>query len=188
MIMGPQAQAAELYAGLFGSVHLDGWLQHGDAARFAQFTANYPAGTYIKLSGPGGQMDEMLEIGDLIQRRGFSTAVTARASCVSACAILFFSGHHAVIQRNSALCFHTPYDGRNGQAISGELLEFLADEIKKWGLTQQQAMTLILSGPPTEVTCATETWAINLGFRYSIVPSFGTAWRSCTTKFCLAIP
>jgi hypothetical protein len=188
MVLCSQAQAAEIYAGSLGSVGLDGSIQVGDATRFASFTARYPAGTFISLGGPGGIIGEILAIGDIIQKRGFSTVITNRRDCNSACAILFFSGHHAVIQRNSAICFHTPYDKDTGRGINNDQANELADEIVKWGLTKRQALAILGAAPPNGIHCATELWASYLGFQYSIVFSFGTMWRSCSAKFCLAAP
>jgi hypothetical protein len=130
----------------------------------------------------------MLEIGEIIQRRGFSTVVTRRAGCVSACAILFFSGHHVVIQRDSGLCFHLPYDATTGRKINDQEANVIADEIVHWGVTKRQALAVLGSAPPNGIHCATEAWASYLGLRYGVVPSFGTMWRSCASKFCLALP
>jgi hypothetical protein len=188
MIVSAQAQAADIYAGTFGSVRIQGDIVPGDAEKFERFTANYPTGTYITLMSHGGDMREAVLIGFTIHERGFDTVVTARADCLSACAIMFFSGHHAVVQRNSALCFHMPYSMITGQAMNYQQTEALTEVLMEWGITRQQALAVIGAAPPNGLRCATEAWATYLGFRYGIVPSFGTMWRSCAAKFCLAIP
>ena len=82
------------------SICLSGMIQQGDAAQFAAVAKNYPAGTYVWLDGPGGYMGDTLDIGDIIHRRGFSTVVSRdNGFCASACAVLFLSGYHAIIQR-----------------------------------------------------------------------------------------
>jgi hypothetical protein len=189
MLFCVEASAAEIYAGSFGSVHLDGFIQEGDAEKFSRFTSGYPAGTFIRLSGPGGLMGEALTIGATINYRGLSTVVSRNTGiCGSACAIVFFSGRHAVIQGNSSLCFHTPYDRNSRRQISDSEMSQLADEIVKWGLTKKQALAILGAAPPNGMRCATEAWANILGLQYSTVISFGTMWRSCSTKFCLALP
>jgi hypothetical protein len=187
-IFTAQAQAAEIYVGPFGHLYFDGPILEGDAKKFSTFTAKYPAGTYVFLAGPGGALGEMLEIGNIIQKRGFSTAVSRTGDCASACAILFFSGHHAVIQRDSAICFHMPFYAQNRQPISGQEVDELANEIIKWGLTKSQALAVLGAAPPNGSRCATERWAQILGFRYGVVPSAFGMWRSCSSKFCLALP
>ena len=46
--------------------------QQGDAERFAAVAKNYPTGTFVSLNGPRGYIIEALDIGDIIQKRGFS--------------------------------------------------------------------------------------------------------------------
>jgi hypothetical protein len=95
-------------------------IQQGDAAQFAAVARNYPSGTYVWLSGPGGDVDEALDIGDIIKKRGFSIVVSRNNGyCNSSCALLFLSGYHAVIQRDSDIGFHQPYH-RDHHPISWE--------------------------------------------------------------------
>jgi membrane-bound ClpP family serine protease len=183
-----QTQAAEIHVGPFGHLYFEGPIFEGDAKKFDTFTAKHPAGTYVFLDGPGGAIGEMLEIGNIIQKRRFSTAVSHTGTCASACAILFFSGHHAVIQRNSAICFHMPSYAQSKQPISSQEVDELANEIVKWGLTKSQALAVLGAAPPSGIRCATERWAQILGFQYSVVSSAFGMWRSCSTKFCLALP
>jgi hypothetical protein len=49
------------------------------------------------------------------------------------------------------------------------------------------AAGLINAAPPESARCATEWWAIRLGFRPQIVPT-PFAMRSCQSKFCLTMP
>ena len=126
------AMAADFYRTDSG-VWIDGEIVRGDADHFASFTAQYPAGTYIVLASPGGNMGEMFLIGDTIQTRGFNTMVSRRAACGSACAFLFFSGHHAVVQQDSKLCFHMPYDMRTGAPMTAEQINAFTDAMSGWG-------------------------------------------------------
>jgi hypothetical protein len=170
-------------------VRLDGWIVGGDDAKFAQTTKGYPAGTYVSLSGHGGNLGVALDIGDIIQERGFSTLQVGRnGPCESACALLMFSGRHVVVENNSFLCFHMPYRPSAKQPISWYEILLLADRLGRWGLTKKQAVAIIGAAPPSGVRCATKQWAQELGFQYSIVSSLFLLWRSCATRFCLAVP
>jgi hypothetical protein len=188
MIFCGEARAAEIYVGPFGHLYFDGPIVEGDAKKFSAFTIKYPRGTYVFLGGPGGFLGEMLEIGNIIQKRGFSTAISRASGCASACAILFFSGHHAVIERNSAICFHMPYNADTKQPMSAQEVDEFANEIIKWGITKRQALAVLGAAPPSGMRCASEQWARALEFQYSVVPSALGMWRSCSTKFCLALP
>jgi hypothetical protein len=62
------AQAADIWINSYGTVRLDGWIVGGDDAKFAQTTKGYPPGTYVSLSGHGGNLGVALDIGDIISR------------------------------------------------------------------------------------------------------------------------
>jgi hypothetical protein len=188
VFISQSAQAANISLNAFGTVRLWGQIVRGEAAKFETFTAGLPPGTYISLGRPGGLIAEALDIGDIIQKRGFSTVVSNRMDCLSACAILFFSGHHAVIQRNSNICFHMGIDSNTGRTVDTGQINIIAEGMMAWGRTRRQALTLLYAAPSDSAYCATEAWASSLGFRYSMVPSLFTSWRSCSTKFCLAVP
>jgi hypothetical protein len=151
--------------GCYGrEICLSGTIQDGDANRFAAITRSYPAGTFVYLSGPGGLIGETLDIGDIIQKRGFSTAVSRNNRyCASACALLFLSGHHAIIQRDSLLVFH---EGilPTGEAPTPEDYAYIADRIVAWGgVTKRQAWALLHAAPNETGAPGTEEWAL-LGY------------------------
>jgi hypothetical protein len=181
------SQAAYIYP-CDGDICLDGQITEGDAARFAAATRGYGAGTFVKLGGPGGLAIEALDIGDIIHRRGFNTAVTYQFDyCASACAILFFSGYHNVIRRNSSLIFHQVYDSRTGPDQIA--IDYLADRVVAWGnVTKWQIMTLLNSAGPDGGAPGTEEWARRLRFQFGYVPNLFGMWRSCAIKFCVALP
>jgi hypothetical protein len=130
-----------------------------------------------------------LAIGNIIQKRGYSTIQAGKnGPCGSACALLIFSGHHVVVENNALLCFHLGYDQQTGQPMSWDDVLALAEELERWGLTKRQAIAIIGAAPPNGMRCATKEWAQQLGFQYSFVSSLFLLWRSCATKFCLAAP
>jgi hypothetical protein len=183
------AQAADIWVNTYGTVRLDGWIVEGDDVKFAQVTKGYPPGTYVSLSGGGGNLGVALDIGNVIQKRGFSTLQAGRnGPCASACALLMFSGQHVVVENNSLLCFHMPYHPSTKEPISRDEALLLADDLGHWGLTQKQALAIIGAAPPSGIRCATKQWAQELGFQYSVVSSLFMLWRSCATRFCLAVP
>ena len=167
---------------------LSGIIQHGDAVRFAAVAKNYPTGTFVWLNGPGGYIIEALDIGDINQKRGFSTAVSINNGyCGSACALLFLSGRHAIVQRNSLLLFHEGRDATTGRT-DPDANNCFADRISSWGVTKAQALALLNAAPPEVSRPGTEAWARSLGFQFAMVPNFLWMWRSCQAKFCVAAP
>ena len=138
------------------------------------------------MDGPGGYIIEGLDIGDIIQRRGFSTAVSRNNGYgASACALLFLSGRHAVIERDSLLLFHEGRDATTG-GTDPDAMNYFADSISSWGVTRGQAWALLTAAPPEGYRPGTEAWARSLGFQFQIVPNFLWMWRSCPVKFCVA--
>jgi hypothetical protein len=183
------ANAASIGACHRADLCISGMIDTGDAVRFAAVAKRYPAGTVVWLDGPGGRIVVALDIGDIIQRHGFSTAVSINNGyCASACAVLFLSGTHAIIERNSLLLFHQGYDPETGQAIDAESTAAIADHIAAWGVTKRQSLALLNAAPPSGMRPGTEAWARWLGFQYVIIPSYFGAWRSCSSKFCVAVP
>ena len=99
--------------------------------------------------------------------------------CFSACPLIWFSGRHAIVQRNSYLGFHAA----NNREGSLEMAQYLSE----LGLTQRQ-ISYMLRTPQPEIQLATELDALALGFRPQVVPSLFGAWRNCQAKYCLAVP
>jgi hypothetical protein len=56
------SMAASIGPCLSRSICLSNEIQRGDAAQFAAVARNYPSGTYVWLSGPGGDVREALDI------------------------------------------------------------------------------------------------------------------------------
>jgi len=166
---------------------INGIIGEGAAARFERLTRNYPPGTIVWLSGPGGRVGEMLDIGDLIQRRGFTTAVSQLTRyCASACALLFLSGNHAIIERDSLLIFH---EGKHddGSELSSEEYAYLVDRMAPWGIERWQAEALLHAAPNVGGRPGTEAWARALGFDFHYIYKAFGLWRNCAYKFCVAI-
>jgi hypothetical protein len=185
------AQAANIYVTtrFWGgaNIHITGFVNVGDEKRFARIASQYPVGTIVELDSQGGNLGAAIDIADIISARGFDTMLTADAEmCGSACAYIWLSGRHAVVQRNALLCFHQAYDPATMET-SPEVNEFVARHIQTYGLNRRQAWALANAAPPDNARCATEWWAAQLGFDPQIVPT-PYAMRFCQSKFCLAKP
>jgi hypothetical protein len=167
-------------------IHIDGDINLNDEQRFARIASQYPSGTVVEPDSLGGIVGPALGISDLIWKRGFDTMLMSYDVCASACTLIWLSGRHSVIQRNTPLCFHQAYNSQNGET-SSEANEYIAAHLQAYGLTAHQARALINAAPPESARCATEWWAIRLGFRPQIVPT-PFAMRSCQSKFCLTMP
>jgi hypothetical protein len=110
---------------------ISGDIVPGDAKILRDVSSHYDNGTIVFLNSRGGNVDEMLDMGDIISRRYFTTAVNNRGMCASACAVLFFSGYHAVIERNALLIWHAA--SINGKAVDDNANDYIAKRVIKWG-------------------------------------------------------
>ncbi len=124
-----------------------------------------------------------IRIGRMVRAKGFDTRITIYGGCASACTLIWLSGRHAIVQRNSLLGFHAA--SLNGQ-YSPEGTAIVADYLREIGMTAGQ-IDYMTSAAPSDVQWATEGDALALGFRVQVVPSLG-GWNSCNWRFCLAIP
>jgi hypothetical protein len=156
------AYAANFYVTqrLLGGViiHIDGLINLDDEKRFARIASRFPpATTIVEPNSPGGNVFAALNISDMIWERSFDTMLMNYDMCNSACTWIWLSGRHALIRRNTQMCFHQPFDIRNGAAIP-EAAEIIAGRLQTYGLTAYQARALVNAAPPESARCATESW------------------------------
>lgn len=81
----------------------------------------------VWLSGPGGDLDEALELGKLILDLGFVTNVDEDVECASACALVWLGGASLYMHKDAKIGFHQAYvdDGESsiaGNAVVGHYL------------------------------------------------------------------
>jgi hypothetical protein len=188
------AGAAEFYvsARRFGGtiIHIDGPIYLGDEKKFAAYTQYDPESTVVQLNSLGGNVVASLEIGRMIWARGYTTWLNNQSVCASACAFIWFSGRHAIVQRYSTLVFHEPYDPETGKPSPVELDNYILAYLQSVGLTAKQARAILYAAPPGPDSgrYATEGWARQLGFEPQIVTSILGGNRACQAKFCLSVP
>jgi hypothetical protein len=82
-----------------------------DTTLFAVLAA-YQKNAVVFLEGPGGKLITALQIGLIINQRGFSTAVADGDKCVSSCALIWLGGKERLMGNNSYLGFHAASDSR----------------------------------------------------------------------------
>jgi len=56
MLFAGAASAAEIYINRSGLIRIDGTMVQGDVEKFERVSRGYPPGTYVSLSGPGGNI------------------------------------------------------------------------------------------------------------------------------------
>ena len=85
-------------------IRLAGEYGDGVADDFEQALRVHADATTVELEGPGGLIDQGMQIAQLIESRKLATVVTE--SCESACTIAFAGGHQRTLARGGRLGFH----------------------------------------------------------------------------------
>lgn len=162
------------------AIWITGNIEAGDEQKFAAVAATHQA-SVVRLGSPGGNVEVAIAIGRMVRKLGLDTVVIRRSiGCLSACPLIWLSGRHAIVERNSYLGFHAA-NRPEGTAIMARYLAEL-------GLSQQQINYMLRTSQP-DIQLATEADAVALGFRPQVVSSWFGAWRSsCQAKYCLAVP
>lgn len=79
-------------------------------AQFKEFTKDLPAGTWIMLTSPGGNLMNGMQMGAHIREKRFNTTLGSTdhspADCLSACAYAFLGGLTRSLPANSRLGLH----------------------------------------------------------------------------------
>jgi membrane-bound ClpP family serine protease len=94
-------------------IHIDGDIISGDEETFSALKISDPDKTLVWVSGAGGSLVVAFRIGKQIKELGLTTVVNTGGGCASSCAMIWMAGRHAIIERNSELVFHAPYDARS---------------------------------------------------------------------------
>ena len=85
-----------------------GEIMEGDELRFSEISAPFKNAAVL-LESPGGNLFAGLEIGKIIQARGYNTGVAPEMACASACALAWLAGSTRYMAPNSLIGFHAAY-------------------------------------------------------------------------------
>ena len=119
------------------TVLLEGAIEAGDAARFAQYLEGRGAlPAQIALHSPGGSVSDALEIGRMLRDGGVDTVMQAGAACFSACPYILAAGVARRVSRSALVGVHQHYFGESTllpafvavesiQHGQGEVLDYL---------------------------------------------------------------
>jgi hypothetical protein len=103
-------QALAITLGTGGVLKLEGTIDPGAAGRFAEeVAARGEYVTTVAFDSPGGSVQDAIEIGTLINARGFATRVEAGSLCASSCPLAFAGGKERHATPASAIGVHQIY-------------------------------------------------------------------------------
>lgn len=122
LCLAPAAKAAEIQSRDLGDgVHLItviGTIEAGDEERFRTLALRHEQ-AIVALASEGGALTPALEIGRLINLRGYVTAVFNSFTCSSACALIWTAGTKRFLHAGGRVGFHASHYESGGRKIEG---------------------------------------------------------------------
>ena len=146
-------------------IMMTGEVTEGDAQRFADTVATLGgAHATLNVSGPGGLVNEALDIGAQVQEHRFATMVSAQTECYSACALIWLAGPRRYLSPDSVIGVHAAFRTREDDTAeeSGVANARIGAFLNMIGLPLD-AITYITTAPPDDFLPITPAIARNLG-------------------------
>lgn len=144
---------------------MNGAVTEGDALRFAN-TVETLGGAHatLNVSGPGGVVNEALDIGAQVQEHRFATMVSSQTECYSACALIWLAGPRRYISPDSVIGVHAAFRSSDDDTAeeSGVANARIGAFLNTIGLPLD-AITYITTAPPDATLPITPAIARNLG-------------------------
>lgn len=146
-------------------IMMTGEVVEGDAQRFDDAVAALGgAHATLNVSGPGGLVNEALDIGAQVQEHRFATMVSAQTDCYSACALIWLAGPRRYLSPDSVIGVHAAFRTRDDDTAeeSGVANARIGAFLNMIGLPLD-AITYIATAPPDATLPITPVIARNLG-------------------------
>lgn len=144
---------------------MTGEVTKGDAQRFADTVAGLGgAHATLNVSGPGGLVNEALDIAAQVQESRFATMVSSQTECYSACALIWLAGPRRYLSPDSIIGVHAAFRTRDDESTeeSGVANARIGAFLNMIGLPLD-AITYITTAPPDDTLPITPWIARNLG-------------------------
>jgi ATP-dependent protease ClpP protease subunit len=138
-------------------------VQH-DVTAFETLAAIQKNSAIVFLESQGGMTWAALQIGKIIQRRGFSTAVADEAVCASACALIWLAGKERFMASTARVGFHASSTGENrGGEVSSVGNAIVGAYLYEIGLKELATIVYVTKASPQSMTWLTMGDAMRYG-------------------------
>lgn len=142
------AQITTTHAGNRQGIVLTGDLASSDVERFEMLTRKFKPGDFVSLSSAGGSTFAGIKIGRLVRSRQLATVVTSRATCTSACALIWVAGTTRIMSAGARIGFHASYFEDRGQKVEiGFGNAMVGRYLTLLGLPERAVIFATLAGP-----------------------------------------
>jgi hypothetical protein len=129
-----------------------GQLVKGDDVKFVSAIADVQTSAVVFLDSPGGIVFAGLQIGRIIRRHGFATAVTDDTQCTSACAIAWMGGKQRFMGFRARIGFHAARAPNQDQIVIASVTNGkVAAYYSEMGVADPATITALTTTPPQEM-------------------------------------
>jgi hypothetical protein len=158
------AQGADIAVAQQGTtvtIRITGDIADGDFDKFAAIATLNPKAQVI-LSSNGGAIEEGLQIGDMIHRKGYTTKVADGATCASACGYIWLGGSTRTVEGKGQVGFHAAYLSQTNTAVSSTGNALVGAYLARLGFSDM-AIIYATRAAPEDIRWLTPTDAVFLG-------------------------
>ena len=143
-----------------------GRIDRGDEYRFGSVASTIDGTALVILNSPGGVVVDGLDIGLMIHRNGYFTAVPEDTVCASVCGLIWLAGSKRGVAPSSKIGFHAAYGPNGEETGSGNAL--VGGYLKELGFSYG-AIAYLTSAPPDDMQWLTPEIATKFGITYSLL-------------------
>ena len=169
------AQAAELTTVQHDksvTIRISGEIAEDDFDKFSAIAAHYPK-AQVDLSGPGGSIEDALQIGEMIHQKGYTTIVGSGSTCASACGYIWLGGTTRTVAGNGEVGFHAAYLPQTNNAVSSTGNALVGAYLARLGFSDM-AIIYATKAAPNDIRWLTPTDAVFL--------EISVVWDATTEK------
>lgn len=148
-------------------ISLSGPINRADVASFEKLADRYANATVV-LNSEGGLLMPALEIGKIIRARGYTTAVAAKNTCASSCALIWLAGKTRALHRDGRVGFHASYLDRVGRPEeSGVANALIGGFLSRLGYPER-TIVFATTAPPRQIVWLSDANKGLAGIQYEV--------------------
>jgi hypothetical protein len=147
---------------------ISGDITQSDGDKFESLSQGVKS-AIVALDSSGGSVISGLQIGKIINRNKFITAVPDNTLCASSCALIWLAGVKRFAEDSSLIGFHAAYVYKNGKPVeSGVGNALVGSYLNQLGLSDN-AIIFVTSAPPEGISRLDKFKSIQVGIPFTSV-------------------
>ena len=147
-------------------ISITGRIESGDENRFEAIASTLNGPTLVILNSPGGIVVDGLDIGLMIRRKGYYTAVPEDTVCASVCGLIWLAGAKRGLAPSSKIGFHAASNPNGEETGAGNAL--VGGYLKELGFSYG-AIMFMTSASPDDMQWLTPEIATRFGITYALL-------------------